>query len=73
MQLSAAKSLSKKLRTEKFFEEGAISCFSTHEGEGFCATAGRGPLGESTGEQFFLINFSLTKHSSILHHILDED
>lgn len=58
MQLFSAKSLSKKLRSEEFFGEEAIS--RSFARGSFWEIAGRGPLGESTGWRFFL-----TKHHSI--------
>lgn len=57
MQLSSAKSLSKKLRAGKFLGKEAVSR-SFVQGR-FWATARRGSLGELIGEQFFL-----TKHPS---------
>ena len=72
MQIFFAKSLSERFRAGKFFEEETISC-SFAQGV-FWATAGHGPLGESTGKQLFSDKTSLKLgRTKILFRILDED
>lgn len=73
MQIFFAKSLSERFRAGKFFWEETISCF--FDQGGFCATTGRGPLGESTGEQLFFSDKNILKlgKNKILFRTIDED